>query len=188
MSSANIKIDEGGWTPALRQMAIDIMDNLVSRPASSIISDPRNGSQNTFQGIRDKLYKKKYSLLAEWSNDMGAVFSAAKATEDPLIIDIANELQEAFNKKYALLEQFSNFKFKSAITSVLNEISEIRSHFPEDPSITTREEEIAATDQIAEKGPEPEQEVPTEIEVPEKTEAKQQELAAENTQEAPTIE
>jgi len=122
MNNPQIKIEEGGWTPALRQMATEIMDDLMMRPISVAVSDPRNGSVNTFQGIRDKLTKKKYNNLNDWKLEVLGVFIASKNTEEPFLVMICDELERSFMKKYVHLEECSNFRFQSAITSVIDEI------------------------------------------------------------------
>lgn len=119
------KIEELGWTPALIQMALDVIDEIIARPLSTFISDPRNGSLNTLQGVRDKLSKKKYVNLPEWKAEVLSIFNSAKSTENQLLIEISEELTLHFNKKYAVLEELSMFKFRTAITNVVNEMSSI---------------------------------------------------------------
>ncbi|EAX90520.1 hypothetical protein TVAG_395660 [Trichomonas vaginalis G3] len=117
------KLEEYGWTPALIQMAIEVIDKIIARPLSLYVSDPRNGSLNTLQGIREKLSKKKYSNLPEWKNEVLAVFKAAKTSDNKLQTDISEELTQYFEKKYAVLEELSLFKFRTAITRVVDEMS-----------------------------------------------------------------
>ena len=124
--SNQVKVEEGGFTPALRQMAIELIDEIVARPVTSVISDPRNGAINTFQGIREKLAKKKYNLLNDWKNEVEAVFNASKNSSDPLVQDVANEISQYFNKKYAVLEEFSRFQFKTAISKIVDDIEQIQ--------------------------------------------------------------
>ena len=113
------KLENGGWTPSLRTMAIDIMDKMILRPVSMLVSDPRNGNINTFQGIRDKIIRKKYLLLANWRDEVLKVFSIARESNDPLINSICTEFEQFFNKKYGVLEKFSQFKFKDCLVDLL---------------------------------------------------------------------
>lgn len=113
------KLEKGGWTLSLRKMAIDVMDKMILRPVTILISDPRNGNINTFQGIRDKLMRKKYAYLANWKEDVMKVFAIARSSNDQLINDICTELEQFFNKKYSILEEFSEFKFKDVLSRVL---------------------------------------------------------------------
>ena len=123
-----IKIEDGGWTPALKQMAIELLDEIMMRPISTIISDPRNGSLNTFQGVRDKLSKKKYSNLYEWKIDVLSVISNV-LTEDPLVESICEEIKLDFLKKYLILEEFSLFKFKNSLGKIISNLESIQTDF-----------------------------------------------------------
>ncbi|OHT03654.1 hypothetical protein TRFO_28915 [Tritrichomonas foetus] len=126
----NLKLEKGGWTPALRKTSIEIMDKIILRPVSILISDPRNGNINTFQGIREKLSKKKYSFLANWRDDVLKVFTTARSTGDQNIIDICAELEQYFMKKYSVLEKFSEFKFRDVLAKLIN--YEIPEEIPEE--------------------------------------------------------
>ena len=120
------KVEEGGWTPALKQMALDIMDEILARPITIAISDTKSGAINTFQGVRDKLTKKKYGNLAEWRNDVYLVFTLAQNSPEQYAQDIGAEIQRFFDKKYAVLEEFSRFHFRTALSNIVNEIAELQ--------------------------------------------------------------
>ena len=148
---ANVKLERGGWTPALRKMAIDIMDKMILRPISMIISDPRNGNINTFQGIREKLSKRKYAFLNNWKEEVMKVFTIAKAADDQLVNDICSELELFFLKRYNVLEQFSEFKFKSCLENLLNEDkNENEEEAKNDQSVDDEEIKSENTDKDAE--------------------------------------
>ena len=132
MASSTPKVEECGWTPALKQMAIDIMDEMLARPITSVISDTRNGALNTFQGVRDKLTKKKYANLEEWRTDVNNVFAAAQNSSDQLVKDIATEIEQFFQKKYAVLDEFSKFQFRTAISRIVDEISTLQTELEKD--------------------------------------------------------
>ena len=132
------KLEKGGWTLSLRKMAIDVMDKMILRPVTILVSDPRNGNINTFQGIRDKLIRKKYAFLSNWKDDVLKVFSVARNSNDPLINDICTELEQFFTKKYNILEEFSEFKFRDALARLLGKET------VEDEEITT--ENIASNE------------------------------------------
>ena len=131
MTNPAPKVEEGGWTPALQQMALDIIDEILSRPITSVISDTRNGTLNTFQGIREKLIKKKYGNLNDWNQDMNLVFTAAQNSPEQLVKDIGAEINQFFEKKYKLLEEFSNFKFRTAISRIIDQIDECQTKMEE---------------------------------------------------------
>lgn len=115
------KLEKGGWTLSLQKMAIDVMDKMILRPVTILVSDPRNGNINTFQGIRDKIIRKKYAFLTNWRDDVLKVFTVARGSNNPLINDICTELEEFFNKKYSILEEFSEFKFRDSLSRLLRE-------------------------------------------------------------------
>jgi hypothetical protein len=41
-------MEKGAWKSARRALALEVMDDMVLRQASSLVSDPRNGTVNTF--------------------------------------------------------------------------------------------------------------------------------------------
>ena len=124
MKNSN-KLEVGGWTPGLRQMGLDLLDKMILRPSSLVISDPRRGGINTFQGIREKLYKKKYNNVEEWKNEVLNVFTIAETSNNPLICDICAEMRGKFLKHYVLIEQLATFHFRDAVEDVYKEINDI---------------------------------------------------------------
>jgi hypothetical protein len=118
-------MEKGAWTSALRGLALEAMDQMILRHASALVSDPRNGTLNTFQGIREKLLKRKYVHFSEWRDDVCKVFQAARARDDPLIADVAADFERAFEKQYRALLELSEFKFRTALERISNELGEI---------------------------------------------------------------
>ena len=118
-------MERGSWTKSLRVLSLDVMDKLTQRPASIIISDPRNGNLNTFQGVREKLVKKKYAAFVDWKDDVLRVIEASRASEDPLVIDVCNEMEMYFMKHFNVLQELSEFHFKTALTRVVDELKQI---------------------------------------------------------------
>lgn len=116
------KIEVGGWSPALKQMAIKLMDKILNRPCTSAISDPRLGNLLTLHAIKDKLSKKKYSTVEEWKNEVIFVLTPSPTTNLPQIENICLELKEIFLKHYALIDQLSKFEFRDALNQVASEI------------------------------------------------------------------
>lgn len=128
MSPTQPKIEAGGWTPSLRTLAAEVMDELILRQTSLIISDPRNGSQNTFQGIREKILKKRYIKFSEWKDDFLNILSTTRMNmieSNPLIVDICDDYEKEFLKKYEILEKMSLFMFKDVLSNIANEIREL---------------------------------------------------------------
>jgi glutamate synthase domain-containing protein 1 len=69
------------------------MDRMILRHASSLVSDPRNGTINTFQGVREKLTKRKYTQFTEWKDGVMKVFQVARSKEDSLVSDVYADLE-----------------------------------------------------------------------------------------------
>ena len=118
-------MERGSWTKSLRVLSLEAMDRLIQRPASAIVSDPRDGSVNTFQGIREKLVKKKYAAFVEWGDDVIRVIQLARASEDPLVVDVCNDLEAYFRKEFGVLQELSEFRFKTALTRVVDELESL---------------------------------------------------------------
>lgn len=124
-------MERGSWTKSLRVLALDVMDQLIARPASVLVSDPRNGNLNTFQGIRERLAKKKYAVFGEWREEVMKVIQAARAGENELIVDACDELEKYFEKRYRTLAELSEFRFQTALVRVVNELEDIQKQFNE---------------------------------------------------------
>jgi hypothetical protein len=41
-------MEKGAWTSALRALALEVMDRIILRHASSLVSNPRNGTISNF--------------------------------------------------------------------------------------------------------------------------------------------
>lgn len=119
------KFEYGGWTPALKSMAIDVMDNLILRPSAAIISDPRNGNVNTFQGVREKLTKRKYATVMEWKEDVMKILASAQQQEETIISSVCNELRQWFLKRYEEIEELSNYQFQNALSRISTKIEKL---------------------------------------------------------------
>lgn len=118
-------MERGQWTKSLRVFSLNLMDKLIRRPASIIISDPRNGSQNTFQGVREKLIKKKYAAFVDWKEDVLKVIQSSRGSEDPLVINVCDDFEAHFLKEFAVLQELSEFRLKNALTRVADELEKL---------------------------------------------------------------
>ncbi|EAX84310.1 hypothetical protein TVAG_515910 [Trichomonas vaginalis G3] len=128
MNPITVKLEDGGWTPALHQIAIEVIDSLINRPASALISDPKE-HQITFQSVREKLSKKKYSTIEEWGNEIRLIFKKAKDTKEDLSIDVAEEFEIKFERKYQQIVELSHFKFKTATKRIVEDIDDLKEKY-----------------------------------------------------------
>lgn len=124
-------MERGSWTKSLRMLALDLMDRLIARQCAILVSDPRNGNVNTFQGARERLAKKKYATFGEWHEDVIKVIQAARTVENALVIDVCNELESFFEKRYRVLAELSEFRFQTALGRVATELEDVQKQFNE---------------------------------------------------------
>ena len=119
------KLENGGWTPALRQMSIELIDSLINRPASPVISEVKPQTLS-FQSIREKLTRRKYEKIADFKEDVLALFKQNIESGDDLKKDVAEDFQITFQEKIEEIEELSFFKFKTIMTRVAEEVDQIK--------------------------------------------------------------
>jgi hypothetical protein len=90
--SQKSEIEKGACTSAFRALALEVVDRMILRHAASLISDPRNGTINTFQGVREKLTKRKHTQFTEWKNGVMELFQVVRSKEDSLVDDVCADL------------------------------------------------------------------------------------------------
>ena len=119
----------GGWTPALRALSIELMDELLKRPAAGAICDPlQEGS--TFRGIRENVAQGKYDTISDWKKDFDSIIKDAKGkTGDAELI--CRELDRWFDKRYEIIRKFSEFRFKDVTLDIVAEMEQARTEFAE---------------------------------------------------------
>ena len=122
MSTA--KLEEGGWTPALRQMSLELLDSYINRPPSAVISDPRQSL--SFHAIREKITKRKYNQVQEYADDINAFFKHVIETGDELQKDIAEDYQQSFQPRIDELIELSHFKFRTMASKICDDIDAIK--------------------------------------------------------------
>ena len=134
------KIENGGWTPAIRQMAIEAIDSIMTYSTSKVISSPQNPSGINFQIIHDKLLKKRYISITEWRDEVYRLFAGARQLEIPFYNDICDELQSKFDKKMNKIDMLSKFMFRDflilAVKQILPDLNP-----PEEPNQTETSEQ-----------------------------------------------
>lgn len=122
-------LENGGWTPALRSLALELMDELLRRPAAAAICDPTQVGA-TFRGIRDRVAKGKYATVSEWNEDFVSVVNTAKSNNKGADFRlICEEVSTWFDKRYQILEKFSQFHFKDVALDIVAEMQDARNTF-----------------------------------------------------------
>jgi hypothetical protein len=122
-------LDVGLFTPALRSLAVGVMDKLLVRPAAIAISGQTPVSASPFRTVRDRLAKKKYAALAEWNEAVVEIINAARASGDETVAIVCNELDRWFSKRYNELLRLSEFRFKEALAEVVAELTRARNAY-----------------------------------------------------------
>jgi hypothetical protein len=117
--AVELTLSVGGFTPALRSRALEIMEKLMAKPSVIGISDQKSDSANSFEAIRDRLTRKKHSTLAEWREDVIQVIDTIRASGDEMVGIVCDELDRWFSKRYNGLLILSEFRFKDALTDVV---------------------------------------------------------------------
>jgi hypothetical protein len=116
----------GAFTPAIRSLALDLMEALILRPAAVALADQAALSAPTLRGVLDRLGRKKHEELSEWKTDVDHVWTVARASGDETIVLICDELDRWFSKRYDELLRLSEFRFRDALTEVVAEMKEAR--------------------------------------------------------------
>lgn len=127
MSRKEIRIEPGAWTPALRVMGLEIMDELMERPISFTLKDPLVKEKNIFLQPRAQLSKNKYDTVEAWGNEVLGIIQKGK--EDNInnltTVEICDELERWFKKRFLKIKDYSEFKFRTLLTNAINEVNEI---------------------------------------------------------------
>jgi hypothetical protein len=124
-----LDLSEGGWTPALRAMALEVMAKMLTRPIARTTLRPTSERKLSLSVIRCKLVEKDYSNLADWQKDVITVIRDARASEAPSVNDICDELEESFAKSFRKLKDFSNFRFRDACTAVFDDLQAVENEW-----------------------------------------------------------
>lgn len=126
--NSKLTLKTGGWTPAIRSMALDLMKSLIIRPAAAAICDPTQAN-NAFTTIQERLAKMKYETVADWKMDVESEIVNAQSTGSEDMKAICEELLRWFEKKYQKILQLSMFKFKDATEEVIQELEEAKKQY-----------------------------------------------------------
>ena len=114
---------EGEFSPALKTMAIELMDKIIEFRPISIINSKLGGAP--MNDIKENLFLNKYTLLSEWKNDFQNVIDNVKKLNNPQLNDICDELNLIFDSRYKKYEDFSQYHFRKAYNDILNEFYEV---------------------------------------------------------------
>lgn len=114
------ELKEDCWTPALKSMALETMDKMISKPTAIVVS--MISKNHNLETIRDKIAHNEYQNVSDWTGDVFKLINILKENSDQTVRDIGNELQRKFSKKFELFNMLSNFRFQEIIQQVHDSI------------------------------------------------------------------
>lgn len=121
MTNLPFKLEEGGWTPALKTMAVSLVDKILSHPTAALLVDA-NGEFNPLLEVKERLLRKRYPTFSAWEEEMNSIFTSTKANNDPLIAGVGEDLEKKYLKNTDFLEKVSLFKFRTLANEVVREM------------------------------------------------------------------
>jgi hypothetical protein len=126
MTFQGVPLTVGAFTPALRSLALHVMEQLLLRPAARAILDQSGTPAGPFQVVLDHLARKKYTDLIEWKEAVVEILNVARAPGDEMMEFVCEELDRWFSKRYNTLQRLSEFKFQDALKEVIAKLKQIR--------------------------------------------------------------
>ena len=118
--SSKIQYVPGGWSPALRSMALQKMDKILAKPTSLIVT--LSFPSFSLETIRDKIAHEEYENVKEWENDIFLLIGYLKQHSNPTVRDIGQEIERKFNKDFILFDKLSNFQFRDLLQDAYQQL------------------------------------------------------------------
>ena len=111
--------------PTIRKLCIQVMDELICRPMSLIISEREKYGDGPLSQIRQDLSHKKFSSLITWQKAVLNILTDPRFQNDEILKDVSEEMQKYFTKKCIFLENLNACHFKDILSEVSTTIKEI---------------------------------------------------------------
>ena len=121
-----IPLKNDGWTPALKTIALEIMNEFLARPAVSVIinSQKKAGKDHRFYfRIKEKIDNLKYASISNWIDDL--LLPLDIHSKDIFYAAVSEDLFLWIREKTSILLDLSRFKFKSSLDAVLQDLKKI---------------------------------------------------------------
>ncbi|OHT06576.1 hypothetical protein TRFO_25396 [Tritrichomonas foetus] len=118
---------EGEFSPALKTMAIELMDKILEFRPISIIHSQLGGTP--MNDIKENLFLNSYKTLSDWRNEFETILNKIDELNNPQLTDISAELKLIFDKRYHDLEVFSQYHFRDYYDNILREIADINDKY-----------------------------------------------------------
>lgn len=117
----------GEFSPALKGMAVSLMDKILALRTVSKINSIVNG--NPFYDIKENLLYNHYENIKSWKNSFKSALEQISAkNSSPTVSAILEECELIFNKRYEEIEIFSQYRFKDYYTNISGDLSELKDY------------------------------------------------------------
>lgn len=116
---------ETDLNPTIRRLCIRVMDDLIERPMSMIISEKEKFGEGPLSQIRQELNSKRYVSFSSWEKAVLDVFREKKISDDEVLRDCAYEMEQFFMKKCTLVRELSQCHFKDLLQEISDSLVEI---------------------------------------------------------------
>ncbi|KAK8852691.1 hypothetical protein M9Y10_017680 [Tritrichomonas musculus] len=115
----------GEFSPALKGMAISLMDKILSYRTIPKINNIVDGTP--FNDIKENLLYNHYENIEAWKNSFStALTEISNKDSSPTVSAILEEYELTFNKQYEEINMLSHYQFKDYYDSIANDISQLK--------------------------------------------------------------
>ena len=117
----------GEFSPALKGMAISLMDKILSFKTISKINNIVDG--NPFADIKEKLLYNRYNNIESWKNSFNAALTQVSDKDSsPTVMAILQEYNLVFTKRYEEIEMLSHYRFKEYYDKISVDINQLKDY------------------------------------------------------------
>ena len=115
-----IEFQNGVITPALKIYVDEILYKITKRFDYFILNDVK--SDISFLQIIEKEKAGKYIQFNDLQSDISTFFSAAKASEDPAVLIVSQDIENKITKEFSLIHHLSECEFKTVTNECVNNL------------------------------------------------------------------
>ena len=128
-----VRLQDDGWTPALMTMALEVMNEFLARPAVMVILNSQKAGKDPdyYLRVKSKIENRKYASISNWIDDL--LFPLDSSSKDSFFAAASKDLSLWIHEKTSLIQELSNFHFKSSLQVVLDDLKEANAMKDNDP-------------------------------------------------------
>lgn len=97
----------------VRAMLIDLIDQIMGRPLYNVLVE--DGEENPFVSLKKKLESNSKMTLDQFHSPIKEFFDESKSKSAKYVSDAAIVLEKIYDKKFNLINSFSNYCFKDIL-------------------------------------------------------------------------